>query len=97
MPFSKLKLYIDIVKSLMEYGPLSLDEMAPFLRINPSSLKERVNFLVDQEMIQEKDSNSIVTYIITKRGARVLEFFKIQPSTKVSAVLPKPNNPPRVS
>jgi predicted transcriptional regulator len=61
----------------MEHGPLSINELAPFLKLNRSSLKECVNFLTDQGMIKEEDRNSIVTYSITKRGTKILRFFNV--------------------
>ncbi len=82
MPCSKLKLYIDIIKTLAEHGPLSIRELASFLKVEPSSLKEPVNFFTDQAMIKEKGIDSIVTYITTKRGTEILRFFKIQPLIK---------------
>ena len=82
MPYSTLKLYIDIIKTLTEHGPLSMLELASFLKVKPSSLKGPINFFIDQAMIREKDSNTIVTYVTTKRGAEILKFFKIQPLIK---------------
>jgi predicted transcriptional regulator len=84
MPRIMLNLYIDIAKTLLEHGPLSIHELAQFLKVNPSSLKERINFLVEHGMVKEKEGKSDVTYVIAKRGAEVLKFFNVQTLMKVS-------------
>ncbi len=84
MPPSTLKLYIDIAKTLMKCGPSNIQDLSSSLKVNPSSLTERMNFLVDQRLIREKDSNSIVTYAITRRGTEILKFFNIPPLIKVT-------------
>ena len=83
MPPSKLKLYIEIAKTVNDHGPLSVYDLASFLKVNPSSLNEPVKFLNDQRIIREKSCNSIATYIITERGAGILKFFNVQPLIKV--------------
>lgn len=84
MSRSILQLYIDTAKTLMEYGPLSIQELAPFLKIEPSSLGERINFLADQGIIKERNNNSTATYSITKRGTEILRFFKVPTLVKVT-------------
>lgn len=84
MPRSILNQHIDIVKTLVENGPLSVREMAPFLEVNSSSLKERVKFLSNQRIIREKRDNAIVTYSIAKRGTEILKFFKVQILVRVA-------------
>ena len=85
MPCSMLKLYTDIIKTLIENGPLSLNELAQFLNAKPSTLKKPLSFFSDQALIRKKTSNSIVTYTTAKRGLEILRFFKIQPlmNTKI--------------
>jgi predicted transcriptional regulator len=77
MTRSMLDLYVDIAKTLMERGPLPIHELATLLNIHPHSLKKRLNFLTDNEMVKEKDGGSIVTFVIAERGAEFLRFFKI--------------------
>jgi len=84
MPSSKLELYIDIAKTLMARGPLSVNELAQFLKSNPSLLKERVRFLIDQGLIKEDEHNSIISYTITNQGTKILRFFNVQPLTKTT-------------
>jgi len=82
MPYSTLKLYIDIITTLTERGPLSVHELALFLKVKPALLNGPIKFFSDQAIIREKESNSIVTYVATKRGSEILKFFKIQPLIK---------------
>ncbi len=84
MPHSTLKNYLDIAKTVNDNGPLNVYDLASFLKVNPSSLKERVNFLISQRVIGGKGHNSIPTYIITERGIEILKFFKVQPLIKVT-------------
>ncbi len=79
MTRSVLYLYVNIAKTLMERGPLPINELAPLLNIHPQTLKKRLNFLADNEMVKEKDGGSIVTYAIAERGAEFLSYFKIHP------------------
>jgi hypothetical protein len=84
MPQSLLKRYIEIVKTLSERGPLNICELAILLKRNPSSLNRPVTFLRIQKMIREQSSDSVGTYIITKRGTKILKFFNVQPLIKLS-------------
>jgi hypothetical protein len=84
MPPSTLKLYIEIAKTLNEYGPLSVHDLESFLKVNSSTLNKPIKFFCAQRMIKEKSSNLITTYIITKRGIEILKFFKVQPLIKVA-------------
>ncbi len=84
MPLNKLKLYVEIVKTVNKHGPLSVNDLALFLKVNPSTLNEPVKFFSAQKMIKEKSSNSIVTYTITKKGTEILKFFNVQPLIKVA-------------
>lgn len=83
MPASPLKMYLDITKSVMESGPLSLDQIAALLKVDASILKIKVNFLVNEKMIKEKNNNPNVTYAIATKGIRVLKFFRIEPRIKI--------------
>ncbi len=83
MPPAPLKLYIDIVKTLMDHGPLNIRGLKSFLKVDMPSLKEHVSFLADQGIVREEAENPIATYIITKRGSELLKFFKIQTSLEM--------------
>ena len=84
MPNSKLELCINIAGSLMESGPITLEELALRLEVNSFSLKQQLGFLVDQGMITKEDTKPNATYSIATRGIRVLKVFKVLPSTKIA-------------
>ncbi len=81
---SKLKLYIEIAKTLNEHGPLGVRELASFLKVHPHSLNEPVKFFIEQKVIKEKSVNPTLTYKVTKRGIEILKFFNVQPLLKVT-------------
>jgi predicted transcriptional regulator len=83
MPSSKLELCIDIIKSLTESGPLTVDQLTLFLEANSPSLEKQLGFLVDQEMVKKEGAGLNVTYTVAMRGIRVLKFFKVLPSTRI--------------
>jgi predicted transcriptional regulator len=83
MPSSKLELCIDIVKSLIESGPLTLEQLTLLLEANSPLLEKQLGFLVDQEMVKKEDAGPNVTYTVAMRGIRVLKFFKVLPSTRI--------------
>jgi len=85
MPTSKLELCIDIVTSLTESGPLTLEQLTSLLEANSLSLEKQLGFLVDQEMVKKENTGQNVTYTIAMRGIKVLKFFKVLPSTKIEA------------
>ena len=84
MPTSKLELCINIAASLMESGPLTLEQLASRLEVKSFSLKQQLRFLVDQGMIKKEDNKPNATYSIAMRGIRVLKFFKVLNSTKIA-------------
>ena len=85
MPTSKLELCIDIANSLMESGPLTLEQLTLLVKAKSPSLEKQLEFLVDQEMVKKEDTEPNITYTIAMRGIRVLKFFKVLPSTKIEA------------
>jgi predicted transcriptional regulator len=75
MGATKLDTYINIVHSLLDYGPLGLGEIAALDNVDIKRVKAHVSFLVAQKLIQE-DNKQSVTYSITESGIRILNFFK---------------------
>ncbi len=83
MPRSKLEVYIDVAKSLMEYGPLSLEEIASIIEIEADLLKRHTDVLIKQEIVQEKkNNNQDLLYEITEHGVKIIKFFKIVTAKK---------------
>jgi predicted transcriptional regulator len=83
MPRSKLELYIDIIKSLFEHGPLSLQEISPIIGIETVELKPQLNMLIKHGLINEKKTRyETGPYTITEQGIKIINFFKIPTNKK---------------
>ncbi len=78
MQRSKLEACIDVLKLLAQQDPLSLDEIMHNLTIEFGLLRDCVDTLCKQRLIEEyKERNKIGNYLLTPRGIRVLRFFEI--------------------
>ena len=76
---SKLEMYVDILKVLGQKGPLKLTHIMYKANVNCKVLKEYLDFLLTQGLIEErvvgKKKNRIV-YANTQRGIMVLKYFR---------------------
>ena len=77
---SKLEMYIDILKVLAQNGPMKLTHVMYKANVNCSVLKEYLEFLIQQNLIEEqitlkKRNKTKVGYAITERGRNVLRYF----------------------
>jgi hypothetical protein len=80
MPASLLMQYIEITQLLNEYGPQTINQMSSSLRnLNLIVLKQALDFLSETKIITGKTTNANLTYVIAKRGFRVLIFFNVKP------------------
>jgi len=74
---SKLEMYIDILKVLAHRGPLKLTHIMYKANVNCSVLKEYLDFLIKQNLVEEKViGKRRVVYCITQRGITVLKYFR---------------------
>jgi predicted transcriptional regulator len=74
---SKLEMYVDILKVLASRGPLKLTHVMYKANVNCSVLKEYLDFLMKQGLIEERNvGKSRVVYAVTQRGITVLKYFK---------------------
>ncbi|MEM2249671.1 MAG: winged helix-turn-helix domain-containing protein [Candidatus Bathyarchaeia archaeon] len=74
---SKLEMYIDILKVLAHRGPLKLTHIMYKANVNCSVLKEYLDFLMKQNLVEERTiGKRRVVYAITQRGITVLKHFK---------------------
>jgi len=74
---SKLEMYIDILKVLAQRGPLKLTHIMYKANVNCSVLKEFLDFLTQQNLVEEKTIGKKRTvYAITPQGRRVLTYFR---------------------
>jgi predicted transcriptional regulator len=74
---SKLEMYIDILKVLAHRGPLKLTHIMYKANVNCSVLKEYLDFLIKQNLVEERTvGKRRVVYAITQRGIMVLKYFR---------------------
>ena len=74
---SKLEMYLDILKALAQKGPLKLTHIMYKANVNCSVLKEYLDFLIKQGLVEERTvGKRRVVYAITQRGIMVLKYFK---------------------
>ena len=74
---SKLNLYVDILKVLWHSGPLKLTHVANKANVNSIILKEHLDFLIKQGLVQEQTvKKSSAVFEVTQRGTTVLKYFR---------------------
>ena len=74
---SKLEMYVDILKVLSQRGPLKLTHIMCKANVNCGILKEYLDFLLKQGLIEERIvGKRRVVYAITQRGVTVLKYFR---------------------
>jgi predicted transcriptional regulator len=74
---SKLEMYIDILKVLAHRGPLKLTHIMYKANVNCSVLKEYLDFLMKQNLVEERTvGKRRVVYAVTQRGITVLKYFR---------------------
>ena len=74
---SKLEMYVDILKVLAHRGPLKLTHIMYKANVNCGVLKEYLDFLVKQNLVEERIvGKSRSVFAITQRGIIVLKYFK---------------------
>jgi len=70
-------MYVDILKVLAQRGPLKLTHVMYKANINCSVLKEYLDFLSKQGLVEEKIiRRERIVYAITQRGVTVLKQFR---------------------
>lgn len=75
-----MEMYIDILKVLAQNGPLKLTHVMYKANVNCSVLKQNLDFLIKQNLIEElivhKKRNKIkIRYAITEKGRTVIRYF----------------------
>jgi predicted transcriptional regulator len=74
---SKLEQYIDILQVLSHRGPLKLTHVMYKANVNCSVLKEYLDFLTKQGLVEERPvKRSRTVFAITQRGITVLKYFR---------------------
>lgn len=74
---SQLEMYIDILKVLAHRGPLKLTHIMYKANVNCSVLKQYLEFLMKQGLIEERiASEQRTVYAVTQKGMTVLKYFR---------------------
>jgi predicted transcriptional regulator len=74
---SKLEMYVDILKVLAHRGPLKLTHIMYKANVNCSVLKEYLDFLIKQGLVEERTiGKRRVVFAVTQRGITVLKYFR---------------------
>jgi predicted transcriptional regulator len=74
---SKLEMYVDILKVLAQRGPLKVTHIMYKANVNCTTLKEYLDFLVGQGLVEERIvGKRRVVYATTQRGVIVLKYFR---------------------
>jgi predicted transcriptional regulator len=74
---SKLEMHLDILMTLAKKGPLKLTHIMYKANVNCSVLKEYLDFLIQQELVEEKTiKKERIVYTITEKGLTVLKYFR---------------------
>ncbi len=70
-------MYVDILSVLSHRGPLKLTHVMYKANVNCSVLKEYLDFLIKQELIEERPmGKSRIVYSVTQKGLMVLKYFR---------------------
>jgi predicted transcriptional regulator len=74
---SKLESYEDILEALVN-KPLTIDQIAYETNMNCTVLKQRLDFLAKNSLIEERGLDKTTPYAITERGIAVLKTLHFQ-------------------
>ena len=77
---SKMEMYIDILKVMARNGPLKLTHIMYKANVNCSVLKQNLDFLIQQNLIEEqitikRRNKTKISYAITEKGKTVIKYF----------------------
>jgi predicted transcriptional regulator len=86
-------MYVDILTVLAHRGPLKLTHVMYKANVNCSVLKEYLDFLLKQGLVEERNvGKRRVVFAVTQRGITVLKYFK-----ELKEVLPIVEEAPKPS
>lgn len=74
---SKMEMHLDILKTLAQKGSLKLTHIMYKSNVNCCVLKEYLEFLIQQKLVEEKTlTKERIAYVITEKGLTVLKYFR---------------------
>jgi predicted transcriptional regulator len=72
---SKLQVYIEVLDALVFYGPLRLTRITYKANVNCSILKQILNELIKNELVEERKLKNTVIYAATKAARTTISRF----------------------
>ena len=77
---SKMEMYIDILKVMVQNGPMKLTHVMYKANVNCSVLKQNLDFMIEQNLIEEqvtvkRRNQTKIRYAITEKGRTVVKYF----------------------
>ena len=89
---SKLEMQLSIIKTLAQKGPLKLTHVMYKANVNCSVLKEHMDFLIQQNIVQERVvRKQKIVYELTEKGFSILKTFR-----EIQTLLPFDNEKQRI-
>jgi predicted transcriptional regulator len=74
---SKLETYVAILSVLGQRGPLKLTHIMYKANVNCSVLREQLDFLIKQNLVEERTiKKGRTVFAVTQRGINVLKYFR---------------------
>lgn len=74
---SKFEMHLDIIRTLAQKGPLKLTHIMYKANVNCSVLREQLDFLIQQNIVNEKTSKKEkVVFELTEKGFCILKTFR---------------------
>lgn len=74
---SKLEIHLSIIRVLAQKGPLKLTHVMYKANVNCSVLKEYMDFLIQQNIVQERVmKKERIVYELTEKGFAILKTFR---------------------
>ena len=77
MKRAKFEIYMEVLITLAQKGPLKITHIMHITNMNCSVLRTYLNFMLKQKLVEEKKiSKKRVAYNITQRGITILKHFR---------------------
>ena len=77
MGYSRLELYIDVLKSLSYRNPLKLSQIKNKVEVKRVELKECLGSLARHGLVKKRTvGKRTVAYVTSQRGRKVLKYFR---------------------
>jgi len=74
---SKFEMHLDIIRTLAQKGPLKLTHIMYKANVNCSVLREQLDFLIQQNIVNEKTlKKEKIVFELTEKGFSILRTFR---------------------